>query len=95
MKPTQSPTEGERLYRRTEVVRVLKERHGIDRSPRTLAKEHSLGTGVPVAAYDGRRPLHNDAGIAAYARSRLSVTPPKARPVRSRTGATSTQHITP
>ena len=65
------PSPQKRLYRRSEVPQVLKERHGIDRSPRTLAKEHSLGTGVPVAAYDGRRPLSDDDGIAAYAKSRL------------------------
>jgi hypothetical protein len=73
MKQPTTLSGGERLYRRSEAVQVLKERHSIDRSPRTLAKEHSLGIGIPVAAYDGRRPLHDDAGIANYARSRLRL----------------------
>jgi hypothetical protein len=94
MKPAKTLIEGERLYRRSEAAGVLKERHGIDRSPRTLAKEHSLGVGIPVAAYDGRRPLYNEAGIAAYARSRLSA-PPQSRPSGSRTGRLSAQHISP
>ena len=70
MKQAKTLNDRERLYRRSEAVEVLKERHGIDRSPRTLAKEHSLGTGIPVAAYDGRRPLHDDAV------SQLSPLPP-------------------
>jgi hypothetical protein len=73
MRHAKNWNDGQRLYRRCEAVRVLKERHGIDRSPRTLAKEHSLGSGIRVAAYDGRRPLHDDGGIAAYARSRLRL----------------------
>ncbi len=71
-----TPAKAVRRYRRTEASRYLKDAWGIDRSPRTLAKEACIGGG-PEMIYCGRFPLYEENALDAYALSKLS------RPVRS------------
>ena len=71
-----SPAKGVRRYRRAEASRYLKEVWGIDRSPRTLAKEACQGGG-PEMVYAGRVPIYTEPALDTYAQLKLS------RPVRS------------
>lgn len=74
-KPSTAPDgaagERKRLLRRNEVPAYLKDKYGLDRTVRTLAKEHSQGTGPPVAAYAGRWPLYDEPGLDAYAAGKI------------------------
>jgi hypothetical protein len=71
-----SPAKRVRRYRRTDASRYLKETWGIDRSPRTLAKEACQGGG-PEMVYAGRIPLYTESALDTYAQAKLS------KPVRS------------
>ena len=74
-KPSSQPLpasgRGKRLLRRHEVPAYLKEKHGLDRTVRTLAKEHSQGTGPTVAAYAGRWPLYDPSALDVYAAEKI------------------------
>jgi hypothetical protein len=71
-----NPAKGVRRFRRSEACKYLKEVWGIDRSPRTLAKEACQGGG-PEMVYAGRFPTYAEPALDTYAQSKLS------RPVRS------------
>ena len=62
--------------RRSDASVYLKEKHGIDRSPKTLAKDAVYGTG-PLIEYAGRMPLYRVAFLDEFAAEFLSP------PVRS------------
>ncbi len=60
-----------RRLRRTEASTYLLEEWGISRTPKTLAKQATVGGGPPFEK-DGRIPLYTPAGLDDYARSVLS-----------------------
>lgn len=57
--------------RRAEASIYLKQRHGIDRAPQTLAKLACIGGG-PTFRHFGRTPLYAPADLDAWAASLLS-----------------------
>jgi len=59
--------------RRADASEYLEKEHGIQRSPKTLAKLACLGGGPPMV-YDGRIPLYWDASLDVWAAEQL--TPP-------------------
>ena len=65
-----------RRLRRFEASRYLKERHGLDYQPNTLAKLFTVGGG-PLVRKAGRVPLYETASLDEWAESKLSP------PVRS------------
>jgi hypothetical protein len=65
-----------RRLRRVEASRYLKEQHGLDYKPNTLAKLFTIGGG-PLVRKSGRVPLYEVASLDLWAESQLSP------PVRS------------
>ena len=63
-------------YRREEASLYLMQRHGISRTPGTLACLATKGGG-PAMEYDGRTPLYTPAALDEWAAGKLSA------PVRS------------
>ena len=60
-----------RRLRRKEASTYLRNEWGISRTPKTLAKQATVGGGPPFEK-DGRIPLYTPAGLDDYARSVLS-----------------------
>jgi hypothetical protein len=65
------PTLHSRKYRRDDASKYLKDQHGIDRKPATLAKYASVGGG-PKYVLDGRFPLYPEPELDAWAEARIS-----------------------
>ena len=65
-----------RRLRRADASRYLKEQHGLDYKPNTLAKLFTIGGG-PLVRKSGRVPLYETASLDEWAESKLSP------PVRS------------
>jgi len=65
-----------RRLRRSEASRYLKEQHGLDYKPNTLAKLFTIGGG-PLVRKSGRVPLYETASLDDWAEGKLSP------PVRS------------
>jgi hypothetical protein len=57
-------------HRRADASTYLKEEWGIDRSPRTLAKDAVLGGGPPME-YVGRFPMYPQDGLDEWAASMI------------------------
>jgi hypothetical protein len=70
------PAQRRQKFRRTEATAYLREKHGIDRAAKTLAKLASIGGG-PFMTYIGRIPFYTPDALDAYAQKITS------RPVRS------------
>jgi hypothetical protein len=60
-----------RLLRRKQASDYLREKHGLERAPSTLAKLAVIGGG-PIFRYAGRIPLYPPENLDAYAESVLS-----------------------
>jgi len=65
------------FLRRRAASDYLREKWGLPRSPRTLAKIACISSDGPLMVYAGRIPLYPIDGLDEYARAQLS------RPVRS------------
>jgi hypothetical protein len=65
------PTLYARKYRRDDASKYLKDQHGIDRKPATLAKYACVGGG-PRYVLDGRVPLYPEPELDAWAEARIS-----------------------
>lgn len=76
MKPSTGNSIRPRRMRRVEASHYLKDVHGIDRSPATLAKYATIGGG-PKYVKAGRTPLYQTDWLDEYA---VAIT---SRPVRS------------
>ena len=63
--------EKSRRLRRKEASTYLRDKWGIIRAPKTLAKLAVIGGGPPFEK-DGRFPLHTEEGLDEWARSQLS-----------------------
>ena len=79
-----------RRLRRAEASHYLKEQHGLDYKPNTLAKLFTIGGG-PLVRKSGRVPLYETASLDEWAESKLSP------PVRSSAelGAINASSLTP
>jgi hypothetical protein len=94
--PSKAPIPKKRRLRRVEASLYLKEQ-GVVRSPRTLAKEHSLGRGPRVDAYDGRCPLFTEEDLDAYAAFKITRDAPtrRHRPDRLKAAGAATEAHSP